>query len=154
MAAAATARWGEACDVLSGLCGRWTFDRLIEGHGAMTGQAVFTPITGQRLHYREHGTLRLINGTELAAEREYLYAPCENGFAVLFSENPPRLFHEIVLAPGPDGEWRGESDHLCGQDLYHSSYRFLPGGSFIIRHVATGPRKNYTIVTSFTRADD
>jgi hypothetical protein len=120
----------------------------------MAGQAVFTPIAGQWLHYREEGKLRLVNGAVLPAEREYLYAPHQSGFAVLFRENPPRLFHEIVLALGPDGEWRGEADHPCGPDIYRSLYRFLPDGSFIIRHVASGPRKNYTIVTSLVRERD
>jgi hypothetical protein len=151
MQAADTARWGLAGDALSRLRGRWVFDRTIEGHGAMTGLAIFTPIAGQGLHYREEGMLRLANGAELAAEREYVYAPRENGFAVLFRENPPRLFHEVALVSGSDGEWRGEADHACGKDLYRSSYHFLPDGRFIVRHAVTGPRKDYTIVTAFAR---
>jgi hypothetical protein len=135
--------------LLRGLAGRWMFDRSIEGYGTMTGNAVFTPIAEQRLRYREDGTLRLNNGTEFAAEREYIYAPRENGFAVLFRENPPRLFHEVALVPGSDGELRGEADHPCGEDLYRSFYRFLPGGRFIVRHAVIGPRKDYAIVTVF-----
>jgi hypothetical protein len=138
--------------VLDDLLGSWRLDRLIEGHATMRGQAAFTPAGEARLHYREDGRLVLNNGSEFDAAREYIFAPRAHGFSVLFQEKPPRLFHDVTLVAGQGGEWLGEADHPCGEDHYRSFYRFLPDGRFVIRHVVTGPRKGYTIVTNYSRA--
>ncbi|WP_246801156.1 DUF6314 family protein [Bradyrhizobium genosp. L] len=132
------------------LAGAWSFDRVIEGQGTMQGRASFTPLAGGSLAYREQGTLRLSNGTELEAAREYVFRESEGGFDVLFKEDPPRLFHAISLHGA--GELAGEASHLCNLDTYRSSYRFLPDGTFIIRHVVSGPRKDYTMTTAYSRS--
>ena len=135
------------------LRGRWRLDRSIEGHAAMRGRATFAAAEEGRLHYREDGRLVLASGSEFDATREYIYAPRQHGFSVYFQEDPPRLFHDVVLVAGQGGEWLGEADHPCGEDHYRSFYRFLPDGSFVIRHVVTGPRKGYTMVTNYSRAE-
>jgi Family of unknown function (DUF6314) len=144
--------WRNPERVLNDLRGRWLLDRSIEGHATMQGQATFTPADQGRLHYREDGRLVLFNGSEFDAAREYIYAPREHGFRVLFQENPPRLFHEIALVAGQGGEWTGEADHPCAEDHYRSFYRFVPDGRFTIRHVVTGPRKGYTMLTTYSPA--
>ncbi len=144
-------RWHDADAVLSNLIGRWSLDRTIEGHGAMRGVATFMPSDANRLAYREQGNLRLINGTELQAERAYVYEARDAGFNVYFSESPLRLFHRISLIQREGLEYVGEADHPCGEDLYRSTYAFSPNGGFTIRHVVLGPRKNYTMVTTYSR---
>jgi hypothetical protein len=142
-------RWDHADAVLANLSGRWSFDRIIEGHGAMKGVAAFTPVDGSRLAYREQGNLKLINGTELQAEREYVYEVRQGGFDVYFNEKPLRLFQAISLSRRDGSEYVGQADHLCGPDLYRSTYVFYPGG-FMIRHAVHGPRKDYTMVTTYS----
>jgi Family of unknown function (DUF6314) len=144
--------WSHPEQVLNDLRGRWLLDRSIEGHATMQGHAAFTPAEEGRLHYREDGRLVLANGSEFDAAREYFYALSENGFRVFFQENPPRLFHDVTLIAEHSGEWVGQADHPCGEDHYRSFYRFLPDGRFIIRHVVTGPRKGYTMVTTYSPA--
>jgi Family of unknown function (DUF6314) len=144
-------RWGNADEVTTNLSGRWSYDRLIEGYGTVKGIATFTPIDGSTLAYREQGSLTLINGVELQAERAYVYEVRKGGFNVYFSESPLRLFQTISLTQRAGSEYIGEADHLCGQDLYRSTYAFTPNGAFVIRHVVHGPRKDYTMATTYSR---
>lgn len=144
--------WGDASHVVTRLAGAWAFDRVIAGQGSMQGLATFTPLDAERLAYREQGRLKLQNGTELEAEREYVFRACERGFDVLFTESPPRLFHTIELAASDGGALSGSAGHLCNLDHYQSTYTFRGDGGLIIRHVVSGPRKDYTMTTTYTRA--
>ncbi|MBR0708235.1 MULTISPECIES: DUF6314 family protein [Bradyrhizobium] len=144
-------RWGEASKVTKKLVGSWSFNRVIEGQATMQGIATFTPLDGERLAYRERGQLKLANGTAVQAEREYVFSNSDGGFKVFFREDPPRLFHEISLSASPGGELSGHARHLCRRDEYRSAYMFLPDGTFVVRHVASGPSKDYTINTTYTR---
>jgi Family of unknown function (DUF6314) len=143
--------WGHASQVTNRLSGSWSFDRTIEGQGTMQGTAMFTPLDQDTLIYREQGSLKLLNGTKLQAEREYIFSRSSGGFQVFFKENPPRLFHEISLSMRVGGGLSGGARHLCNLDLYRSTYTFLPDGRYIIRHVVAGPRKDYTMTTTYTR---
>ena len=143
--------WGDASEVTEKLIGSWSFDRLIEGQATMQGIATFTPLNEGSLAYREQGHLKLLDGTELEAEREYIFSNSNGGFEVLFKENPPRLFHEISLSASIGGELSGSAGHLCNLDNYQSTYTFLADGRFVVRHVVSGPRKDYTMTTTYTR---
>jgi len=116
----------------------------------MQGIATFTPLDQERLTYREQGNLRLLNGTELQAEREYIFSKSDAGFEVFFKEIPPRLFHKVSLSTRAGG-LSGDAAHLCSLDDYRSTYTFLPDGKFVIRHVVSGPRKDYTMITTYSR---
>ena len=151
MTQTAADHWGDASRVTERLAGSWSFDRVIEGQATMQGRATFTPLGEGSLAYREQGTLRLPNGTELQAEREYIFRTCESGFDVFFKEEPPRLFHRISLHGA--AELAGDASHLCNLDTYRSSYSFRPDGQFTIRHVVSGPRKDYTMTTVYTRIE-
>ncbi|MBR1092106.1 hypothetical protein JQ621_32060 [Bradyrhizobium manausense] len=144
--------WGAACEVMARLAGAWSFERAIEGQGCMQGLATFTPLDSKSLAYREQGRLRLRNGTELEASREYVFRRTERGFEVLFKETPLRPFHAISLSASEAGALNGRASHLCNLDHYQSTYTFRSDGSFVIRHVVSGPRKNYTMVTAYDRA--
>ncbi|MBR0749051.1 hypothetical protein JQ582_34490 [Bradyrhizobium japonicum] len=143
--------WGAATDVTKKLTGSWSFNRVIEAQATMQGIAVFTPLDGGRLAYREQGHLKLANGTIVQAEREYVFSNSGGGFKVFFREDPPRLFHEISLSASSGGELSGRARHLCGHDDYQSAYMFRPDGTFVVRHVVSGPRKDYTMNTTYTR---
>ena len=144
--------WGDASEVMVRLAGSWSFDRIIEGQGIMRGVATFTPVDAGSLAYREQGRLRLLNGTELEAGRAYVFCRADRGFEVFFKEAPLRLFHVISLSASEAGALSGAASHLCNLDRYQSSYTFRDDGSFVIRHVVSGPRKDYTMVTTYDRA--
>src|SRR5262245_44591401 len=91
--------WGSPNQVIDLLPGRWSLARVVDGaetnQGAMQGVATFRRLESGLLAYREEGRLRLPNGNTFEAFRDYLYERTESGFAVLFAENPPRLFHAV-----------------------------------------------------------
>jgi hypothetical protein len=145
-------KWDRPEEVFSNLPGKWSLDRTIEGQGSMQGVATFTPIDDDNLAYREEGNFKLLDGTELQAEQEYIFRVRSDGFDVLFKESPPRLFLEISLAQDDGSKYLGCASHLCGRDTYQSTYTFLPNGDFVIRYVVGGPRKDYTMVTTYSRA--
>ncbi|RXT49169.1 DUF6314 family protein [Bradyrhizobium betae] len=143
--------WGDASEVMKKLIGSWSLDRVIEGQATMQGIAIFAPLDRGQLAYREQGYLKLANGTIMQAEREYVFTNSDEGFNVFFKEDPPRLFHEVSLSVSSGGELSGRARHLCRRDEYQSAYMFLPDGTFVVRHVASGPGKDYTMNTTYTR---
>ena len=118
--------WGSADAVFDGLEGAWDLVRTIEKQATMTGIAVFTPDHAKMLKYREDGRIRLADGRELDAHREYRFERAADALA-------------------------GSAAHLCTPDTYDSNYRFLGDGSFTIRHTVRGPRKAYVSATVFRR---
>ena len=145
------AAWGGPGAVFGRLAGRWQISRRIAPDGSLQGQALFAPDRAGGLAYREAGTLRLAGGFTALAERRYRFRPRKDGFAVDFAETPPRLFHEVALEAVRDGRLRGRARHLCAEDLYLTSYAFLPDGRFVVRHRVRGPRKAYSLTTWYRR---
>lgn len=134
---------------LASLAGQWTLDRKIDDGTAMAGEATILARDDGAFDYREHGRLILPGGECFDADRRYIFAEEPRGFAVLFAETPPRLFHRIALCR--DGaNLTGTATHLCGADRYDSRYEFR-SGEFSIRHRVTGPRKRYVMATRYWR---
>ncbi|CAN5425456.1 hypothetical protein BH11PSE4_BH11PSE4_10060 [soil metagenome] len=117
----------------------------------MAGQASYSVDHDGSLVYREQGEVRLAGGASFASERAYLYRQRPTGFAVFFMENPPRLFHAVVLTRISDA-LAGDARHLCAADLYLSRYEFRADGTFSTRHDVSGPRKNYVLETTYCRS--
>ncbi|GGE34418.1 hypothetical protein GCM10007276_09750 [Agaricicola taiwanensis] len=141
--------WQAASLVLS-LAGRWQLEREISGNISMEGGAVFSPHGDGALLYHEEVRLHLADGQELDGSRRYFFRQAGNGFDVLFDERVPRLFHHVELSAA-GAELRGGAIHYCGADVYESIYDFKPGGSFRVRHMVSGPRKDYLIDTRYRR---
>lgn len=117
----------------------------------MLGTATLVARADGRFDYREQGRLTLAGGHILDAARRYVFAAEPRGFAVLFAETPPRLFHRVALEETASG-LAGTGSHRCGDDRYDSRYEFSADGSFTVRHAVIGPRKRYTMTTRYTRA--
>jgi hypothetical protein len=136
--------------LLSTLNGSWRIRRTIDPEGVLNGTARFSALDGGWLLYAEEGELA-IHGGQFTAKRSYLFEPKPDGFAVWFDAEPRRLFHEIVLDGSEGGHRTGSAEHLCRADLYRSLYSFEADGRFTIRHRVTGPNKDYTVTTTYTR---
>ncbi|MBR1175609.1 hypothetical protein JQ617_16755 [Bradyrhizobium sp. KB893862 SZCCT0404] len=143
--------WGDIGQITQELIGSWSLNRVIQSQATMQGIATFTPLDREWLAYREQGDLKLANGTTVKAEREYVFSRSDGGFKVFFKEDPPRLFHEISLSASAGGGLSGHARHLCRRDEYRSAYMFLPDRTFVVRHVVSGPAKDYTMDTTYTR---
>lgn len=147
---ATTSGWTTPGAVFSALEGTWTFERTITPMVEVSGAACFTRQGPDEYAYRERARVKLANGQELQASREYRYHRQADGFDVWFEEDPPRLFHRVRLARIANGLGANAS-HLCGQDHYLTRYAFLDEGSFVVEHRVEGPAKNYSIATLYRR---
>ena len=136
--------------VIASLLGSWSLRRSIDNGASMTGIATFRDSGGGRYLYAEEGCLRLADGQTVDAARRYIFEETDGGFAVLFAETPPRLFHRIVLHR-VGSSLVGAGTHVCGDDRYDSRYRFQADGSFAVEHAVSGPRKRYALATRYAR---
>jgi hypothetical protein len=146
--------WPAPGQVFSQLAGGWDFLRTVPGQASMRGKAVFSVITDlpDALAYHETGCLVLADGQTFEAAQRYRYCRRPEGFAIMFGRDPDRLFQTVILAREGDA-LAAEASHLCPPDRYRSLYRFdCATGGFSIRHAVTGPRKEYAIITEYTRA--
>lgn len=119
-------------------------DRLTGAESRLTGQAQITPGDDGWL-YHETGKLVLAGGAALSSERRYLWRATAGGIAVFFADGRP--FHDFV--PGQTG---AVAPHHCDPDLYRPQYDFDDWPVWTLRWDVTGPRKDYTSVTTHRRA--
>lgn len=129
--------------------GEWQITRDITDRKAgqtwrLEGRAVLEAQGDDRLLYTESGTLRFGDGTPMAATRRYLWQFTPEGVKMLFEDGKP--FHSFV----PEGYVTG-SEHPCGEDVYRVRYDFIPWPRWRSVWLVTGPRKDYTSITEFTR---
>ncbi|MGQ4273222.1 DUF6314 family protein [Terrihabitans sp. B22-R8] len=136
--------------LFAGLEGSWRLDRVVAPAGTLSGTADFSLRSDGGLDYQERGDLVLPHGT-FAAERRYRFDPEDDGFSVHFADAAPRLFHRVRLSRTDEGSLIGEAPHRCGRDLYVTAYRFASDGTFTIVNSVTGPNKDYTVTSAYTR---
>lgn len=140
--------------VLDTLRGDWEFRRDVHPTGEQfLGAAAFAPTGDSALVYRECGILRLLDGRELSASRQYRYCAAGSGVAVQFADGPNTgdLFLNLEFSRKNWG-FEATGTHFCGDDAYQAYYRILDAGSFetVIRVV--GPRKAYELTSRYSRA--
>lgn len=132
------------------LSGRWTIERSVddklaklEGRFAGAASLLPTPEPGV-LHYHESGTLSF-GPFEHAAERSYRWHCIAPDRARVYFHDG-RYFHSLIL--------RGtiaEVDHPCGRDSYRGRYLFESRDIWRLSWQVKGPRKDYTMQSTFTR---
>ncbi|MEM1431513.1 MAG: DUF6314 family protein [Pseudomonadota bacterium] len=145
---------GDAAALLQGLAGAWALERRIADRrageaGTFSGRAVFTP-DADGLRYREAGGLRLPGRPALQAERVYLWRAAAGWIDVRFDDGRP--FHRFAPPSAGDGGAGPDAPHLCGRDLYQVRYAFESGSSWSAVWEVRGPRKDYRLVSHYTRA--
>jgi len=117
-------------------------DRKGGQKGAFAGTAQFSGDEGALL-YAEKGNLTLA-GTTMRAERRYHWH-CE-GHSADVSYEDGSFFHRFTVADGT-----ATAEHLCGEDLYRAAYTFHSCGDWQVTWQVSGPRKDYTSVTTYQR---
>lgn len=133
------------------LHGNWSVNRVIEDRyresddrtGVFLGNAVFVG-PPQHMTYKEVGTLTF-GGAILQAERQYIWHCHANHATVLHKDGTP--FHELTVQNNA-----ASADHLCGEDHYNGAYAFLSDAEWRVTWTVSGPRKDYTSVTTYKRA--
>jgi hypothetical protein len=141
----------EVADPRAFLPGVWRIDRQVHDarsreDGRYTGTATFL-LEGAGLSWVERGVLRL-GGFEGSATRTMSVVPARAGSAapweVRFDDGRP--FHPLDLRAGSC-----PVDHPCGEDHYAGWVRVEHEGLMVVSWRVTGPRKDHTILTRYTR---
>lgn len=132
---------------LDDLIGPWTMARVIEDHragliGHFDGEATWSPDEAGLIQ-TEVGVLTYGAAAPMQATRRYLWRAQGIDLAVFFDDGRP--FH---LVP----EEGCEALHDCPPDTYRVRYSFATKDAFSTVWNVTGPRKNATLTTHFTRA--
>ena len=139
--------------VLDTLRGEWALRRNVDPTGEqLIGDADFASTGESALTYRESGILRLRDGRELSASRQYRYCAVGHRVDVQFAEGPNtgKLFLNLEFSRKSWG-YEATDTHVCGDDAYHAFYRILDAGSFetVIRVI--GPRKAYDLRSRYSK---
>jgi hypothetical protein len=135
-------------DPRSFLPGVWQIDREVHDalagtDGRYVGTATFAP-DGDGLSWVERGTLRL-GAFEGTATRTMRIVPGPAGrWEVRFDDGRP--FHPLDLRTGAC-----PVDHPCGEDHYAGWVRAEHERLLVVSWRVTGPRKDHTILTRYTR---
>ena len=163
--------------VFRALQGRWRLDRRLESArpnfpgGAFAGEASFHPRASTdpafalEYLYEEAGALVTDGGHSVPASRRYAYRYDEAGdrMSVWFVKEDGRtvdyLYQTLEFEPqdseGGDVRWLAKGDHLCEADRYKTTYDFWLRGvalrAFEVKHVVTGPSKDYVSTTRYER---
>ncbi|WP_369373482.1 DUF6314 family protein [Promicromonospora sp. Populi] len=142
------------------LAGRWAFWREVHDHldgveYTADGDAELTLQDDGRVRWAEHGTLRWATGTTPVERTLFLVradpaaadAPAtvdQSSWRVTFEDG--RDFHPWTAGP---------VEHLCGRDLYRGGIEAPadrpPSSAWHLTWRVTGPEKDYTMHTAYSR---
>jgi len=130
---------------LSDFEGRWRLSRVIrpaQGPEArFEGMAVWRPARGG-MAYEERGTLHLEGQREMQAERRYFW---DRSLDVYFDDG--RFFHRVPASGGTAHHW-------CDPDQYDVTYDFSGWPAFEAVWCVKGPRKDYEMISRYTRPEE
>lgn len=128
--------------VLADFAGTWRLDRKItHGDGTQArfqGTAIWSgDETG--LEYMEKGHLQMGQGPQMQAERRYHWGP---DLDVHFDDG--RFFHRVPALGG-------QTSHWCDPDTYDVTYDFTDWPCFTAIWQVHGPKKSYTLQSTYER---
>ncbi|WP_299657242.1 DUF6314 family protein [uncultured Tateyamaria sp.] len=130
---------------LADFAGLWVIERAIvprQGSAAQfMGKAEWTP-TADGLDYIETGTLHMEGAPPMQAERRYRWT---RDLSVYFDDG--RFFHKVPA-------FGGRTPHFCDPDTYVGTYDFGEWPDFTVSWDVRGPRKDYQMISTFTRRAD
>lgn len=127
---------------LTDFAGEWQIRRRIEDrHAGQEGRFEGVARLAADGVWHETGTLE-IGGARFPAERRYLWSEAEEGIAVAFADGRP--FHQFS-ADAP------EAVHWCAPDDYRVCYDFTRWPVWRAEWRVSGPRKDYTMRSEYSR---
>lgn len=136
------------------LPGTWQYIRSITNvrdaalSGEAIGQGIFTNTDQSELFYTELGCFTTKNGNQLKTSNAYFY---------VYNKSTNRLEKYFAIDLHTKGDLfyvlgsDKTAEHHCGQDIYKAHYELLAPSELVINYSVTGPRKNYTSRTVYTR---
>ena len=135
-------------DLRAFLGGTWRIARRIHDYrlgirGQMDGHAVFAPAPNG-LSYDETGLMQFGDYRGDAAQRYLFLIDRQAAAEVCFADGRP--FHRLDLSTG-----KADVVHVCSADRYRGRYRVLKEDCWSVLWRITGPRKDLSLVTRFSR---
>jgi hypothetical protein len=138
-----------AREIFKSLIGTWEISR--EGSKIKTaeGKATFIKVEERCIKYREELKVKLIGSdTVHHTHREYFYIYEEDTDQIRVAFDSMELFYTMKVA--------GESvtscdEHLCINDTYKATYKFLSDTHFSVSYEVKGPKKDYVLKTKFVK---
>lgn len=135
------------------LPGQWDLTRHIPEHDCTaTGVAKISYLEKTKLLYEENGVLRILSTQKkYPFTKQYFFTLNKEAtkISVYFDEDLKQLFHTLKF--NRQNNSLCATEHLCGCDVYKTSYQFSNAHAFSIRHEVLGPKKKYTSETRFFR---
>jgi len=136
-------------DLREFLSGSWSLDRLVTDHarttiGRFRGKATFR-LSGPDLLYEETGTL-IFGEHRGQAGQTYRYDFPDGDGRALVRFRDGRPFHDLDLSTGHD-----RPRHACPPDIYDGVFLALGPAAWRTEWKVTGPRKDYDLVTAYSR---
>ena len=130
--------------------GHWAIRRDIldldsEWLGRLEGQAVFAPQGNGLMLYREEGRLKFGGLEDVQATRDYRWQVHAGGRVEVFFADGS-AFHDFAFSYG-----RAEASHYCDPDTYEVTYDFTRWPEWRAEWRVEGPRKDYRMVTVYSR---
>lgn len=131
----------------------WRFQRQIVHHhtgqvanikGTVLWKKVSKPDAVPTLLYHETGVIELADYTGKATQTHYYQFPSEADAEIYFNDG--RLFYTLNLTTS-----HCEIRHLCGEDVYDGVFDAVSETTYQQIWRVTGPHKNYTSHTTFSR---
>lgn len=132
--------------IFDSLEGHWQWRRTISEQGTAQGKASFTRLSPTQLAYREDGLLST-QSTDFKMFRTYTYQLEEENISVFFAGHTNSLFHRLQFT----SPITASASHLCLCDHYEATYTFLNPTTFRLTYQVKGPKKDYTIDTTFEK---
>jgi hypothetical protein len=118
-----------------------------------SGSAKFSKTT-DGLYYREElEQTEPPTTTPLKGFREYFYGAENENLVIMHATAGVTGANFMTLQFGSTntGVVTSHSCHLCSADRYEGSFRFLLPETFEITYRVTGPKKDYTMVSRYSR---
>ena len=113
-------------------------------HGTVSWQEMSQPEAIFMLQYCETGVIQVGTYTGKASQTHWYTFPTAATVDIYFSDK--RFFYTLDLTTG-----RCDIRHPCGDDTYDGACEALSDTTYQQIWRVTGPRKNYTSHTSYTR---
>jgi hypothetical protein len=136
-------------DLRAFLDGKWRIERSMLDRrqslgGRYVGEAEFAG-SSDALLYREHGRLTF-GSHEGSAEQAHLYDFSDGPSRASVYFRDGRAFHDLDLSQGLD-----LVSHICDPDLYEGRFMVLDDGRWQSAWKVTGPRKDQSIFSVYSR---
>lgn len=137
------------------LNGKWNLKRSItktdgSSIASYDGMAFFQFFEKKNNHlfYREEGHLRQSSGHTTKAYKEYHFIKNSNSeIDVYFDKECRRHFHKFIWQSFE----KAIGKHLCAADLYSLEYAFAFPNQMLWKCSASGPKKDYVILSTFEK---